>query len=158
MNLRNCKPSRGRCSPPGNNNPEPVGTPRSTKLIMDLAPNSDCEKMNKSGAPIAPAQAEGTVAKPKRKRPRLYFARLDPPKDLKKQMASRIIQFLCAESDEDGRVGCMRMYHSLHGNRYRDRNGPYTATASSCRFLPYYCLPTLVAGYCGDPTLWLWCS
>jgi hypothetical protein len=70
---------------------------------MDLATNSDCEKMNKSGAPIAPAQAEGTVAKPKRKRPRLYFARLDPRKDLKKQMASRMVQFLCAESDEDGR-------------------------------------------------------
>jgi hypothetical protein len=60
------KTSRGRCFPPENNNPEPVGIPRSTKLIMDLATNSDCEKMNKSGAPIAPAQAEETVAKPKR--------------------------------------------------------------------------------------------
>jgi hypothetical protein len=63
------------------------------------------------------------VAKPKRNPPRPYFARLDPGKDLKKQMASRMVQFLCAESDEDGRVVYMRMYHSLHGNRYRDRNG-----------------------------------
>src|ERR1700732_143773 len=39
-----------------------------------------------------------------------------------------------------------------------NRLDAYTATASSCRFLPYYCLPTLVAGYRGDPTLWLWCS
>lgn len=34
-----------------------------------------------------------------------------------------MVQFLCAESDEDGRVVYMRMYHSLHGSRYRDRNG-----------------------------------
>jgi len=117
------KTSRGRCFPPENNNPEPVGIPRSTKLIMDLATNSDCEKMNKSSVPTAPAHAEGHVAKPRRRPPRPYFARLDPGKDLKKQMASRMVQFLCAESDEDGCVIYMRMYHSLHGNRDRDRNG-----------------------------------
>jgi hypothetical protein len=55
--------------------------------------------------------------------PRPYFARLDLRRDLKKQMASRMVQFLCAESDEDGRVVYMRMYHRLHGNRYRDRKG-----------------------------------
>jgi hypothetical protein len=65
----------------------------------------------------------GHVAKPKRKPPRPYFTRLDPGKDLEKQMASRMVQYLCAESDEDGRVIYMRMYHSLYGNRYRDRNG-----------------------------------
>jgi hypothetical protein len=70
-----------------------------------------------------PSDGEEEVAKPKRKPPRPYFARLDPRKDLKTQMASRMVQFLCAESDEDGRVVYMLMYHSLHGNRYRDRNG-----------------------------------
>src|ERR1700730_5095310 len=71
----------------------------------------------------APPDAEGNVAKPKRKPPRPYFARLDPREDLKKQMASRMVQFLCAESNENGRAVYMRMYHSLHGSRYRDRNG-----------------------------------
>jgi hypothetical protein len=76
---------------------------------MDLTANSDCEKMNKSSVPTAPAHAEGHVAKPKRKPPCPYFARLDPRKDLKAQRASRMVQFLCAESDEDGRVVYMRM-------------------------------------------------
>jgi hypothetical protein len=70
-----------------------------------------------------PPDGEGEVAKPKRKPPRPYFARLDPRKDLKKEMASRMVQFLCAESDEDGRVVYMKMYHSLHGNRYRNLRG-----------------------------------
>jgi hypothetical protein len=61
---------------------------------MDLAANSDCEQMNKSSAPIAPAHAEGHVAKPRRRPPRPYFARLDPRKDLKKQVAARIAQYL----------------------------------------------------------------
>jgi hypothetical protein len=47
----------------------------------------------------ATAHAEGIVAKPKRRPPRPYFARLDPRRDLKKQMASRMVQFLRAESD-----------------------------------------------------------
>jgi hypothetical protein len=29
-----------------------------------------------------------------------------------------MVQFLCAESDEGGRVDYLKMYHSLHGNRY----------------------------------------
>jgi hypothetical protein len=71
----------------------------------------------------APPDAEENVAEPKRKPPRPYFARLDPRRDLKKQMASRIVQFICAESNEDGRVVYMKMYHSLHGNRYRKVRG-----------------------------------
>jgi hypothetical protein len=55
--------------------------------------------------------------------PRPYFARLDSRRDLEKQMASRIVQYICAESDEDGRVTYMAMYHSLHGNRYRNVRG-----------------------------------
>lgn len=65
----------------------------------------------------APPDGEENVAKPKRKPPRPYFARLDPGKDLKKQMPSPMVQFLCAESYEDGRVIYMRMYHFLHGNK-----------------------------------------
>jgi hypothetical protein len=59
----------------------------------------------------------------KRKPPRPYFARLDRRKDLNRQIASRIVQYISAESDEVGRVGYMRMYHSLHGNRYRNVRG-----------------------------------
>jgi hypothetical protein len=90
---------------------------------MDLAANSDCEKMNKSSAPIAPAQAEGTVAKPKRKPPRPSFARLDPRRDPTEQIAASIVQYLAAESDENGRVLYMVLYHNVHGERYRNWNG-----------------------------------
>ena len=38
-------------------------------------------------------------------------------------MAARIAQYLAAESDENGRGVYMTIYHSLHGNRYRDRHG-----------------------------------
>jgi hypothetical protein len=62
-------------------------------------------------------------AKPKRKPPRPYFARLDPRRDLTEQIAARIVQYLAAESDESGRVVYMVLYHSVHGERYRDWNG-----------------------------------
>ena len=71
----------------------------------------------------APPGTEENVAKPKRKPPRPYFARLDPRKDLTKQIAARIVQYLTAESDENGHVVYMVMYHSIHGERYRDWNG-----------------------------------
>jgi hypothetical protein len=66
--------------------------------------------------------AEPTT-EPKRRPPRPYFARLDCRKDLEKQIASRIVQYICAESGEDGRAIYMAMYHSLHGNRYRSVHG-----------------------------------
>ena len=52
----------------------------------------------------APAHvAQNKIAEPpKRKRPRPYFVRLNPSKDMKKQIASRIVQYLAAESDEMG--------------------------------------------------------
>jgi hypothetical protein len=69
----------------------------------------------------------GSIAEPKpavkRKPRRPYFARLDPGKYPEQQIASRIVQYVSAESDEDGRVGYMKMYHSLHGNRYRNVRG-----------------------------------
>jgi hypothetical protein len=72
--------------------------------------------------PCAESLAEpGPVAK--RKPPRPYFARLDPRKDPEQQIASRIVQYISVESDEDGRVVYMTMYHSLHGNRYRNVRG-----------------------------------
>jgi hypothetical protein len=94
-------------------------TPK-TELTAELTQD---EKKVLRPLPSALPHAEGHVAKPKRKPPRPYFAHLDSRKNLKEQMASRMVQFLCAESDEDGRVVYMRMYHSLHGGRYRDRNG-----------------------------------
>jgi hypothetical protein len=42
---------------------------------------------------------------------------LIPEKTLQKQ------QYLAAESDENGRVVYMVLYHSVHGERYRDWNG-----------------------------------
>jgi hypothetical protein len=62
------------------------------------------------------------VTKPQRKPPRPYFARLDPRKDLRKQVAARIVQYLAAESDESGRVVYMVLYYSVHGERYRNWN------------------------------------
>jgi len=70
-----------------------------------------------------PPVAKESVAKPKRKPPRPYFARLDPRKDLTEQIAARLVQYLAAESDENGRVVYMVLYHSVHGERYRDWNG-----------------------------------
>ena len=66
----------------------------------------------------APTDGEENVAKPNRKPPRPYFARLDPQKDLTKQMTARIVQYLTAESDENGRVVYMVLYHGAHGERY----------------------------------------
>jgi hypothetical protein len=71
----------------------------------------------------AVSRAEENVAKPKRKPPRPYFARLDPRKDLTKQVAARIVQYLAAESDETGRAVYMVLYHSVHGERYRNWRG-----------------------------------
>jgi hypothetical protein len=70
-----------------------------------------------------PPVAKESVAKPKRKPPRPYFARLDPRKDLTEQIAARIVQYVAAESDENGRVVYMVLYHSVHGERFRDWNG-----------------------------------
>ena len=75
--------------------------------------------------PLKPATEDVVEPEPvaKRKPPRPYFARLDPRNDLNRQIASRIVQYISAESDEVGRVRYMRMYHSLHGNRYRNVRG-----------------------------------
>ena len=70
-----------------------------------------------------PPSAVGHVAKPKRKPPRPYFARLDPRRDLTEQIAARIVRYLAAESAENGRVEYMVLYHSVHGERHRNWNG-----------------------------------
>jgi hypothetical protein len=88
--------------------------------IADVVPPANAEP-SVSLAAIAPP-AEMIIAKP-RKPPRPYFARLDPRKDMKKQIASRIVQYIAANDEENGQVVYMVMYHSLHGNRYRDRDG-----------------------------------
>jgi hypothetical protein len=99
-----------------------VRTASGRRLLPMHNPVPYSKKMNDQQR-VYDATKRLSVEKPTRKPPRPYFARLDPTKDLKKQMAARIVQFLCAESDGDGRVIYMKMYHSLHGNRYRDRNG-----------------------------------
>ena len=104
--------------------------------ITDVVPpaNADANARAKTPPVAMTPPVEEKIAKPKRKRPRPYFARLDPRKDMNKQIASRIVQYIAAHGDENGRVVYMDMYHSLHGARYRDWIG-HDLWAGALRYL-----------------------
>ena len=93
--------------------------------IADVAPpaNAEANVRAKTPSTCSGSPVEVKFAEPKRKPPRPYFARINPNKDMKKQVASRIVQYIAAHGDESGRVAYMAMYHSLHGSRYCDRDG-----------------------------------
>jgi hypothetical protein len=104
--------------------------------IADVVPpaNADANAQAKTPPIAVTPPVEEQIAEPKRKPPRPYFARLDPSRDMKKQIAARIVQFIAAHHDGDGRVVYMAMYQSLHGARYRNWNN-YDLWAEALRYL-----------------------
>jgi len=84
------------------------------KIAECLVPTPVPEQTEK---PFAEPQPQPAIWKQKRK----YFSPLNPRKNLKRQMASRIVFYLAHIST--GSILYMTLYKNLHASRYRDYSG-----------------------------------